>query len=223
METKELKDLWNKYDAKLSRSWSLNLKIIKNMNLQKTKSSMNTFTFLKSLSILLLFVIAHFLINFIIDNFQNVTLTFPAYLLSIATYIALIWSFYHLGLTIMINYSEPIVEIQKKIEKLKIQKLRYNKFVFYISYPFVYLTGFIVLHLDITLFPLKWMIPNIILAILWMPFCNWLIRKYNSDNLNSNFWKSLSRDSTITPQSVSKSINHSLDFLAEIIKFEQSN
>lgn len=220
METNELKKLWNKYDTKLEQNWKLNLKLVKDMNLQKTKSSINTFTFLKSLSIIFLFLVAHFLVNFIIDNYQNITLTAPAYLLSIATYIALIWSFYHLGLIILINYSEPIIDIQKKIEKLKIQKLRYNKFVFYCSYPFVYLMGFTVLHLDITQVPVKWIWPNFVLAILWIPFCNWLIKKYNSENLTSKFWKSLSKDSSLTPGSVSQSLNNSLRFLSEIREFE---
>lgn len=223
METKELKELWNKYDAKLERNWSLNLKLIKEMNLQKTKSSMNTFTFLKSLSLIFLIVIAHFLVNYIIDNFQNVTLTLPAYLLSVLTYIALIWSFYLIGLIILINYSESIITIQKKIQKLRIMKLRYNTFIFYVSYPYVYLMGFTVLHLDLTKFPVNWLIPNIILAVVWFPFCYWLIKKYNSKNLKSKFWKSLSRDSTLTPESVSKSLNNSLDFLKEIRKFENAN
>ena len=222
METKEIKELWNKYNTRLEQNWSLNLKLVKEMNLQKTRSSMNFFLFLKSLSLLLLFLVAHFLINFIIDNHQNTTLTVPAYILSMVTYIAIIWSFYHIGSILLINYAEPVVEIQKKIEKLKIQKLRYNKFVFYCSYPFVYLMGFTVLRLDITHFPLAWMTPNIILAILWIPFCNWLIRKYNSDNLSSRFWKTLSRDSTLTPGSVSKSLNNSLNFLQEIRDFEGS-
>lgn len=223
METKELKELWNKYDAKLERNWSLNLKLIKEMNLQKTKSSMNTFTFLKSLSIIFLLVIAHFLANFIVDNFQNVALTLPAYLLSVLTYIALIWSFYLIGHIILINYSESIVTIQKKILKLRIMKLRYNKFIFYSSYPYVYLMGFTVLHLDLTSFPVKWMIPNIIITVVWFPFCYWLIKKYNSDNLKSKFWKSLSRDSTLTSESVNKSLNNSLGFLKEIREFEQAN
>lgn len=223
METNELKDLWNKYDAKLERNWSLNLKLIKEMNLEKTKSSMNKFTFWKSISLLLQFVIARFLINFIVDNFQNITLTLPAYLLATLTYIALIWNFYQLGLILTIKYSEPIISIQKKIEKLKTQKLHYNKFLFFSSYPFVFLFGFTVLHIDLLSLPIKYMIPNIILAVLWIPFCNWLIRKYNSKNLNTNFWKSLSRDSTLTPASASKTLNKSLSFLQEIRNFEAAD
>ena len=119
METNELKDLWNKYDAKLERNWSLNLKLIKEMNLQKTKSSMNTFTFLKSMSLLFQFVVAHFLINFIIENHHNVTLTMPAYIATVLTYIALIWNFYQLGLIITIKYDQPIVSIQKKLDNSK--------------------------------------------------------------------------------------------------------
>ena len=131
METNELKNIWSAYDKKLERNWSLNLKLVKEMNLQKTKSSINIFTFIKSLEIIFFFIAAHYLINFIIDNYQNFSLTAPAYLLSTVSYIALIWGFYHIGLVLMINLSEPIIDIQKKIEKLKIQKLRYNKFIFY--------------------------------------------------------------------------------------------
>jgi hypothetical protein len=220
METNELKGLWKQYDAKLEKNWNLNLKLIKDMKLEKTKSSVNRFTFFMSLTLLFDFFLANHLMNFIIDNFSDITLTAPAYLLSVFTYIAIIWSFYQLGLVLTIRYSEPIVDIQKKIEKLRLEKLKFNKFIFYISYPFVYLGGFVLLHLDITHFPLNWMIPNIALAILWIPLCNWLIRKYNSSGLTSKFWLSLSRDSSLTPESASKSLNNSLTFLKEIREFE---
>ena len=223
METNELKKLWKQYDAKLEKNWALNLKLIKDMKLERTKSSMNRYTFFMSLTILFDFILANYLLNFIIDNFSDFTLTAPAYILSLVTYIAIIWSFYQLVLVLMIKYSEPIIEIQKKIEKLRIEKLKFNKFIFYISYPFVYFIGFTVLHLDITQFPIKWMIPNIVLAILWIPFCNWLIKKYNSPKLTSTFWKSLSRDSSLTPESASKTLNKSLNFLHEIREFETSN
>jgi hypothetical protein len=222
METNELKKLWEQYDAKLEKNWKLNLKLIKDMKLEKTKSSVNRFTFFMSLTILFDFILANYLANFIIDNFSDFTLTAPAYILSIVTYIAIIWVFYQLGLVFMIKYSEPIIEIQKKIEKLRIEKLKFNKFIFYISYPFVYLIGFTVLHLDLTQFPIKWMIPNIVLAILWIPLCNWLIKKYNSPKTTSGFWKSLSRDSSLTPESASRSLNKSLNFLHEIREFETS-
>ena len=224
METNELKDLWNKYDAKLEQNWSLNLKLIKEMNLQKTKYSMNTLTFLTSISLLFQFVVAHYLINFIIENHHEITLTMPAYIATVLTYIALIWNFYQIGLLITIRYDQPIVSIQKKIEHLKIQKLRYNKFIFYSSYPYVLLMIVTVLHLDLAYLPIStWLIPNLILAVVWFPFCYWLIKKYNSNNLKSKFWKSLSRDSTLTLDSVSKSLNKSLDFLKEIRKFENAS
>lgn len=223
METKELQDLWKKYDAKLEKSWNLNIKLITEMNMQKAKSSMKTFTWWKIGSLLMQFLVAQFLVNYIIDNFQHITLTIPAYMLGVLTYIALIWNMYQLGLILTINYKEPILTIQKKIEKLKIQKLRYNKFLFYGSYPYVFLMAFIVLHIDLLLLPIKWMIPNIFLAVTWVPFCYWLIKKYNSRETKSAFWRSLSNDSSLTPDTASKSINNSLSFLKEIKQFEKSN
>lgn len=225
METQELKELWSKYDAKLEQSWSLNLKLIKEMNLQKTKTSMNNFSILKGLSLAFQIVVIHFLTNFIIDNYQNLSLTIQAGLLMIMTYIAMIWNFYQIGLIFLIKYNDPIIVIQKKIEKLKIQKLRYNKFIFVASYPFIFLMMFTVLHLSpiaIDYFPIAWIIPNIILAILWLPFCYWLLKKYNKQNIPSAFWRKMSRESTLTPDSVSKSLNNSLTFLSEIRKFEQA-
>jgi len=222
MEATEIKQLWKKYDAKLERSWSLNIKLVRDLNLNKAKSALIWFAIFNGIIILIDIYLVHFLTAFIINNFSNFTLTLPAYILASASYIAMIWSSYQLVLSFMINYSKPVVDIQKKIEYLRTQKLRFNKFIFYISYPYVYLMGFTMLSLDITSFPIKWMIPNIILAILWIPLCNWLIKKYNTPNLKSGFWKSLSRDSTLTPESASRTLNRSLEFLKEIREFEQS-
>ena len=193
------------------------------MNLQKARSSMRTFTLWKIVSLIVQFLVAQFLVNFIIDNFQHITLSIPAYILGVLTYIALIWNMYQLGLIFTINYQEPILNIQKKIEKLKIQKLRYNKFLFYGSYPYVFLMIFTVLHIDLLLLPVKWMIPNLFLAVVWIPFCYWLIKKYNSRETKSAFWRSLSDDSSLTPDSASKTLNSSLTFLNEIKQFEKSN
>lgn len=221
MNSNEIKNIWNQYDARLEKNWQLNLKIIKEMNLQKTKSSLRTFAFLKSLSILFFILIEHYLVNYIIDYHQQITLVLPACFLVVASSLALVWNSYHLGLLLTIDYGAPILSIQKKIEQLKISKLRYNQFIFYVSYPYVYLTGFTILHLDITKFPIRYMIPNIALAIIWIPFCYWLIKKYNAKNLRSGFWKKLSNESTLTPDSVSNTINHALQFIKEIKSFEQ--
>ncbi len=222
MEATEIQNLWKKYDEKLERNWKLNLKLVKDMNLQKAKSSMRTFTLLKVLSIVFQMMIANFLISFIIDNFHDISLTIPAYVLAVLTYIALFWNFYQLGLIFTINYGKSIVFIQKKIEKLKILKLRYNKYLFYGSYPYVFLMTFTILHIDLKYLPIKWLIPNLVLVILWIPLCNWLIKKYNSRDLTSSFWKSLRNDSSLTPESASKTLNNSLRFLNEIQQFEQT-
>jgi len=220
METTELKELWKQYDAKLEKNWNLNLKLVKDMNLEKTKSSINTFTMLKGFTIIFQLMVVSFLTNFLIDNFSNLLLAAQGGILLVLTYVALIWNVYQMTLIMMINYNEPVLAIQKKIEKLKIQKLRYNKFIFYSSYPFVFLMAFTVLHISPVYFPIWWMIPNIILAILWFPMAYWLIRKYNSPNLLSPFWKQMAKDSSLTPDSVSKALNNSLSFLKEIEQFE---
>lgn len=222
MEATELKQIWKQYDAKLERSWNLNLKLVNDLNLNKAKTSLSWFAFFNGVIILVDIFLVHFLSNFIINNFSNITLTLPAYLLVAASFITMIWSSHQLGYSLMISYSKPVIEIQKKIEYLRTQKLRFNKFIFYISYPYVYLMGFTFLHLDITLFPIKWMLPNIILVILWIPLCSWLIKKYNTPNLKSSFWKSMSKDSTLTPDSASRTLTKSLRFLKEIKDFEQN-
>lgn len=222
MEQNELISIWKQYDDRLEKTMKLNLNILKEMNMQKVRSSMNMFTLRRGLSLVFQLFVAQFLVSFIIDNVQNISLTAPAYLLAILTYIALIWNIYHLYHILTVNYGGSVLVIQKQIEKLRIQKLQYNKFIFYGSYPFVFLMGFTVLHIDLTLFPIKWLIPNILIALAWFPFCRWLIRKYNSDNLRSKFWTSLSEGSTLTPGSASKSLNNSLDFLREMKDFETS-
>ena len=228
MKTQELKELWNKYDQKLEQSWSLNLKLIKEMNLQKTKNSMNKFTMLKGLSLVVQLAVVYVLVNFLIDNYQNMALAIQAGLLLILTYIALIWNCYQIGLIIMIKYSDPIITIQKKIEKLKIQKLTYNKFIFIASYPYIFLMAFTILHITPAIvfsaqFPTAWLLINSIITILWLPFCYWLIKKYNNQNIPSAFWKKLSNESTLTPESVSKNLTNSLSFLSEIREFEQTS
>jgi hypothetical protein len=222
MEITEIKQLWKHYDEKIERNLSLNMKLIKEMKLEKAKSSLNRYTFLKSMSILFQMFVVHYLINCTITNFDNRVIAVQSIILAILTIVALIWNMYQMQLIMTIDYSDPIVKIQKRSEKLKIQKLRYNKFIFCASYPYIFLMSFTVLQLSPLYFQFDWALLNVTLAVLWFPFAYWLIKKFNHKNLTSPIWRRLAGDSTLTPGSVSRPLNNTLDFLNEIRQFENA-
>ena len=118
MELEELKSLWSDYDKKLNKNLKLNLNILKELNLDKTKSNMRKMMIRRIAETLCFLITVIALFNFIAANFSLSAPTISACILNIFCIIGLAGSIGQIALVGMIDYSGPVTSIQKQLSQL---------------------------------------------------------------------------------------------------------
>lgn len=164
----------------------------------------------------------------LITNINNLTLVCPLVILNILSIIAIYMNFWQLGSFSKINFSSPITSLQKDLSKLKLIRIKHNRFIFLFCNLYSWLLLTLLFKWNIfSLVSVVWenapivVIIHLGMSILWFPFALWLLHKYDSSAGKSNFWSKMQKDSFLTDQSVNSSLNNINSFLLEIKEFEK--
>lgn len=138
---------------------------------------------------------------FIGNHFREPRFLAPAIILHLAM-IGLIVAdaFQHEAVSKM-NFDGPLSEVQKKVEKLAILRVRINQFIFLLAPAFwpvllvLLLKG--LLGIDAyAVFPASWLIANIAFGLLWIPFAWFIARIFGERFSKTRFGKSVIADLT---------------------------
>lgn len=183
----------------------------------------------------ILFILVNLTINIytwlvLVSNFENNSTRYIGILMLILTYIVLLKNIQQLSSVSKINYSSPIIKLQKLIGKLKIERLRHNRFIFIFSNLFFWSLIILIFKWDLTLLiPYIWQKAAIVViihtsfSIIWIPLSIWILYKYDTAPESSKLWNRLSRESYLSDQSLNSSLNKTLIYLKEIEAFENEN
>ncbi len=179
----------------------------------------------------ILFMLLNLMINIyawlvLVPNFENSSTRYAGILILIFTYIVLFKNIRQLDYIYKINNSKPVVELQKLIGKLKVNRIRHNRFIFIFSNLFFWSLIILMYKWDITILiahiwekaPIT-VVIHIGFSILWFPLSLWILNKY--DKTSSVFWSRLDRGSFLTDTSLNYSLNNALAYLKEIEAFEE--
>lgn len=179
----------------------------------------------------ILFMLLNLIINIyvwsiLISNFDNISTRYIGILMLILTYVVLFKNIRQLDFIYKINNSKPVVELQKLIGKLKVERIRHNRFIFIFSNLFFWSIIILIYKWDLTLLiPYLWeeasivVIIHISFSIIWFPLSLWILNKYDKAE-SSKFWNRLNRESYLSDQSLNTSLNNALTYLKEIEDFE---
>lgn len=183
----------------------------------------------------ILFMLLNLIINIyvwsiLISNFGNISTRYFGILMLILTYVVLFKNIQQLNSIYKINNSRPIVELQKLIGKLKVERIRHNRFIFIFSNLFFWSLIILIFKWDLALLiPYIWekasivVIIHISFSIIWFPLSIWILNKYNTTTETSKFWSRLNRESYLSDQSLNFSLNNALTYIKEIEAFENEN
>jgi hypothetical protein len=178
-----------------------------------------------------LFMLLNLIINIyvwsiLISNIDNISTRYIGILMLILTYVVLFKNIRQLDFIYKINNSKPVVELQKLIGKLKVERIRHNRFIFIFSNLFFWSIIILIYKWDLTL-----LIPYLLeessivviihigFSIIWFPISLWILNKYDKAE-SSKFWNRLNRESYLSDQSLNTSLNNALTYLKEIEDFE---
>lgn len=215
----ELKEIWKDQDSILEKSINLNVLCLEKIQTQRSKSKLNPLLALRLFESFVNIVIIYFLRGFL-DELTNSIILFT-FLSSV-----ILFSFYSIYLCIkqiiiiiQINFSDNIVEIQKKLSLLQTHILDYFRLSF-LAVPFWILYPVIGLYViadagSIEAIPQNWWFANIIFGLMLLPLCIYAYFQVSYKNINKRWVRFFIRNAG------GKSVTEASEFLKEIHDFEK--
>lgn len=159
---------------------------------------------------------------FIGNHYHEARFLIPAIILHLAM-IGLIVAdaFQHEAVSKM-NFDGPLSEVQKKVEKLAVLRVRITQFIFLLAPAFwpvllvLLLKG--LLGVDAyAVFPPSWLVANLVFGLLWIPFAWFIARTFGERFSKTRFGKSVIDDLT------GKRILRAREWLKELADLESES
>lgn len=228
MELHDLQNNWDKQDNTQEIKNNIVIKLFKESRQNKVKSNLKKLVGYSILFMIFNLLVLVFAGKFAFSNYTNLGVVIPGVLLMILSAVVFLKNIAQLSDISKINYDLPVVQLQKIIERLKIKRVKHNRFIFIFSNIYFWLMVLLIFSLDFNvLISTVWqnaplvIIIHTVLSILWYPLAFWLLKKYDQPDEQSKFWSKLKIDSYLTDQSVNFSLNNAQSFLNEIVVFEK--
>ena len=199
MALQELKDQWADYDRKLDASLRLNVSLLRESGLGRTRSVLTRLLYrvVGDLVINLALVVA--LGMFMANHFDQPRFLVPALALNVGFILLVIGSAHQLAGLEAIDYGAPVLAIQKRLQQLRILRIRTTKWLL-LCVPLAWTPMLIVtlkgyLGLDAyALFPGRWLAANLALGVAAIPVLIWLSRRFAGRIGGSPFYRRLLDD-----------------------------
>jgi hypothetical protein len=213
MEPQELKNAWKACDKSLEKLWSLNLRCIEMVQTQKAKSKLNALVFLKSVAVVLGILYVLFLGVLVYGNqLKNVYFTISIGMIMLITIISIVVYIKHIVLIRQINYSENIVDMQKKLAELQTSSINIARLI-WLQLPF-WCTWF---------WSSKWIVNNTLnffstvfpIALFFAFVAVWLFKNISLKNSNKKWFRILFSSAEW------KSVTKAIAFINEIEEFKK--
>lgn len=219
MELEALKKSWEQYDKKLDQHLKLNQRIFREMNLNKTRSSLRALLSLRILEASIFLAAEIALAIFSAYHIDSIQFVISAAILQTFAITGLSGSLTQIILIAQIDYATPVTVLQKKLERVKTHMMQITKLMmlsipFYMAYIVLGFQLFFGIDIVAQGDP-KWWIANIILSLLFIPLAVWIYRKLSWKNIHIPWVKQFIY--SIGGKQITKAIG----FLQEIDNFEK--
>lgn len=220
MEIEDLKRIWEDQGRKLDASLRLNAKLIRESILGKAATAMTWLSRLLLAELLLNLGIGLWLGSFIAEHVAEARFLIPAVVLDLGVIALIIACIHQLVAIKTIDYSAPIVAIQKRLGSLKVQRVRTTMLVL-LTAPLVWTPLLIVAlkalaNVDAyAIFTGAWLAANVAFGAAVIPLAVWLSRRYADRMESSPLGQSLMRDLA------GYNLNAAVGFVSSLSQFEQ--
>ncbi len=220
MNLDDIKNQWSAFDKKLDSSIKLNTLLLKEVSLNKTNSYLRRLSVPIYIELILSFFVLMILGNFMWNNLQEIKFLIPAISLDLFVIFLVHSSVRQLIGINSIDFSEPIITNQKKLESLKIRRINETKMVFLLS-PLLWVPLLIVIVRGITglnpyaIFSASWLVGNLLFGLAVIPLVLWVSKRYSHKFQSSPFVQSIMNDIA------GRSLNEAISFLNKLSKFEE--
>lgn len=220
MDLDNLQRLWEEQNRKLDTSLRLNTRILNQSVLRRAEAATRRLSWLLlielPLDVLLLFGLGSFIARHVTD----MRFLLPALALHLYVIVLASSSVRQVIALRGIDYSAPILEIQKRLGALQVERIRVTKWVF-LSAPLIWTPLLIVslkglLGVDpYAIFSGAWLAANLLFGLAVIALAVWISRRY-ADRMERSPWiQRLMRDLAGT------NLNAALGFVGSVERFEK--
>jgi hypothetical protein len=220
MELEDLKRRWEEHDAKLDRSIRLNTRLVQSALLGKADTSIRWLSRGLTFELLLNLVAPVCLGIFIANHVGEARFLLPAVVLHLCAIAVVITLVHQLVAIQRIDYSAPIVEIQKRLESLRVERIRTTIWTL-LAAPLLW-TPLLIVGLKV-LFGVDvyaslgagFLGANVLFGLLILALALWVSQRYADRMDRSPLMQRLMR--TLSGQSLAKATG----FLKALARFEE--
>lgn len=220
MDLQEMKDRWMEYDRKMEASLRLNTRILREMNLSRVDSSLKRLSRVIIFELLASLGVVIALGMFIAGHIQEMRFLAPAVALELCALALVVASIRQLAALHGLDYSAPVVAIQKQLEALRIERIRTTQWTLLLS-PLLWTPLLIVaieglFGVDAYLFlDGLWLAANLLFGLAFIPLMLWAARHFASR------WKGSPLLQSLMDDLAGRSLVAATGFLNELSRFEE--
>jgi hypothetical protein len=220
MDLDDLKQRWEEADRKLDASLRLSTRLLRESALSKAARATSRLSWLLLPELLLNLGLVVWLGSFLADHFGQARFAIPAVALDLGAIALLIAQGHQWWALRAIDYSAPVVAIQKELGRLRLQELRLLKWVL-ITAPLAWTPLLIVaikglLGLDAyVLFSGAWLAANVAFGLAVLLLAVWISRRYADRMERSPRLQRLMRNLS------GYNLNAAAGFLSSLTRFEE--
>ena len=119
MDINYIQEIWKQHETALEESRELNLALLKEVKIDKAKSSLRSLLYLPISTLIFYTFVLFYCLGFIINNWAIWYFAFSGMGIAIFSLLFVILSIRQLTQILSIDYGTPIVELQKNISRIK--------------------------------------------------------------------------------------------------------
>lgn len=220
MDIEDLKRTWEEQSRKLDASLRLNTSLLRASVLSKAATALTRLSWQLLPELLLNLCLAVWLGWFIGEHAEEARFLLPAVVLQLGVIALIIGSIHQLVAIRSIDYSAPILAIQKRLGSLKVQRVRATMWTL-LAAPLLWILVLIValkglIGLDAyAVFDGAWLAANVLFGVAVIPLAVWISRRQADRMDRSPFVQSLLRDIA------GYNLNAAMGFLGSLEQFEE--
>jgi serine/threonine-protein kinase len=222
MELDELKEKWEEHDRKLDLSLRLNRRLLRDSYTVRARFALWRLAGMLALGSIVILAVIVALGRFIAVNWSAPRFVVPAMVLDMMAIAALAVFIAQMGLALTMDYSQPIAQIQKRLETVRKLRIRYVQAIFLTS-TLTWAPIFIVvmkaaLGVDVyRAFDTTWLVANVAIGLAILAIGLWLARKFGSRLASTAFGRQFLRDLA------GYNLNAASRFISSIEEFERDD
>jgi hypothetical protein len=217
MELDELKQKWAEHDRKLDQSIHLNRQVLREVYTRRARFALWRLAAVLVLGSIFMLMVIVWLGYFISQAWSSPRFVWPAVALDLMAISLLALLIGQVGLSLKMDYDQPVAVIQRRLEMLRKVRIRYIQGIFLSALlgwmPLFILVMKVFLGVDVyRSFPTSWIVTNVAVGLAVVAAVIWVFKKYGP-RTSQRFLRDLA----------GYNLNAASGFLATLAEFEDEH